>query len=252
MSGHSKWSSIKHQKAATDARRGQLFTKLAREIAVAARQGGAALDSNVRLRLAVQKAKDSNMPLDNIDRAIKRGTGEGAAQDQMEEVTYEGYGPGGTAIMLQALTDNRNRTVSDIRTTFARNSGNLGEAGCVAWLFEQKGVIIVEAPSEAAEELALEAIDLGAEDFNIDDSTLELYSNPGSFEALRQALEEKETKIASAEISMVPKSTVALEVKAAEQTLRLLDKLEELDDVQRVYSNADFPQEVLERYQGEG
>ncbi len=252
MSGHSKWSKVKHQKSVADPKRGQLFTKLAKEITVAARQGGGSPDANVRLRLAIQRAKDSNMPLENTERAIKRGTGEDAAQEQMDEATYEGYGPGGTAIMLQALTDNRNRTAAEVRATFAKNGGGLGEAGCVAWLFEQKGVIVVEVSSQEAEGLALQAIDAGAEDFSIEDSTLEVYSNPSDFEALRKAMEEKEMDIASAEISMVPKSTVPLDAKTAGQTLRLLDKLEELDDVQRVYSNADFPDEVLERYQTEG
>jgi len=248
MSGHSKWSTIKHGKAITDARRGKLFGKLTREILVAARQGGANTDMNVRLRLAVQKAKDNNMPIDNIDRAIKRATGAGNAQEQLEEIMYEGYGPGGAAILLQAFTDNRNRTASDIRSTFAKNGGNLGESGCVAWIFEQKGVITVEAPSEQAEELALMAIDLGADDFNIDDSNMDLYSAPNKFEALRKSLEENQLKISSAELSMLPKTTTPLDDKTAEQTLRLLDKLEDLDDVQKVYSNADFPEEILSKY----
>ena len=251
MAGHSKWAQIKHQKAVTDARRGQLFTKLNREIIVAARIGGGTPDMNVRLRLAIQRARDNNMPLDNIERAIKKGTGEGGAQDRMEEVLYEGYGPGGAAIMLHALTDNRNRTASEVRAAFARSGATLGESGCVAWLFESKGVIIIETEQERAEELAMLAIDDGAEDFKIEDSTLELYSSPETFEPLRKALEEQDAKIVSAELSIMPKSTLSLDVKTAEQTLRLLDRLEELDDIQKVFSNADFPDEVLERYRSE-
>ena len=252
MSGHSKWSSIKHGKAITDARRGQLFTKLAKEIIVAARQGGGG-DSytNLRLRMAIQKAKDSNMPADNIERAIKRGTGEGADQDQMAEVVYEGYGPGGTAIMLQTLTDNRNRTVSDIRSTLSKWGGNLAEAGAVTWQFEQKGVIVVEAEPEQADELALAAIDAGADDFETADSTLHLYSAPAALEDLRKTLAEHDAAISSSDISMVPTNTVALDGRTAMQTLRLLDRLEELDDVQRVFTNADFPDEALDQYRAE-
>ena len=251
MSGHSKWSSIKHGKAITDARRGQLFTKLAREIIVAARQGGGSPDANFRLRMAIQRAKENNMPSDNIDKAIKNGTGEGADQDQMAEVTYEGYGPGGTAILLQTVTDNRNRTASDIRTTFARGGGNLAELGSVAWQFEQKGVVVVEAAREKAEELALVAIDAGADDFETFDSTIYIYSTPADMEELRKTLAECAATINSSEISMLPKNTVSLDHDAALQTLRLLDRLEELDDVQTVFSNADFPDEVLTRYRDE-
>ena len=251
MSGHSKWSSIKHGKAVTDARRGQLFTKLAREIIVAARQGGGNMETNFRLRMAVQRAKDSNMPNDNIDRAIKRGTGEGGAQDQMSEVMYEGYGPGGTAILMQTLTDNRNRTVSDIRTAFTRAGGNLAELGAVAWQFEQKGVIVVKADQDETEELALVAIDAGAEDFEEFDSTLHIYAAPERLEELRKTLAEHEATIDSSEISMIPTNSISLDDRMALQTLRLLDRLEELDDVQRVFSNADFPDEALERYREE-
>jgi len=248
MSGHSKWSSIKHQKGVVDARRGQLFTKLAREITVAARQGGADPEMNVRLRLAVQRAKDSNMPMDNVDRAIKRGAGIGDGTQTLEETMYEGYGPGGTAIMLQALTDNRNRTVSDIRSTFIRGGGNLGEAGCVAWNFESRGVITLSVSPEQGEELALVAIDAGAEDFELDATVLDVRTSVESFEAVRRALEESGATVANAELSLVPKSTVVLDIKYSQQTLRLLDKLEELDDVQRVYTNADFPEEALAEY----
>ena len=251
MSGHSKWSTIKHGKAISDARRGQLFTKLAKEIIVAARQGGGSPEANVRLRMAVQRAKDSNMPNDNVERAIKRGTGELEGQDQMSEVTYEGYGPGGTAILLETLTDNRNRTVSEIRSTLTKAGGNLADAGSVAWQFEQKGVIVVEADEDRVEELTLVAIDAGAEDFEEIDSTLHIYSPLDALETLRTNLGEHDATIQSSEISMVPTNTVSLDQKGAIQALRLLDRLEELDDVQRVFSNADFPDEVLEQYRGE-
>ena len=251
MSGHSKWSSIKHGKAITDARRGQLFTKLTREIIAAARQGGGNAETNLRLRMAIQKAKDNNMPADNVDRAVKRATGEGPGQDQMTEVTYEGYASGGTAIILETLTENRNRTVSEIRSTLTKAGGNLAETGAVAWQFEQKGVIVVDATPEEAEELALVAIDAGADDFETYDSALYVYSPPQGLEELRITMSEHDATIRSSEMSMVPKNTVPLDTGAALQTLRLLDRLEDLDDVQKVYSNADFPDEALERYRSE-
>jgi YebC/PmpR family DNA-binding regulatory protein len=248
MSGHSKWSSIKHQKAVSDARRGQLFTKLTREIIVAVRQGGSSPETNFRLRLAVQKARDSNMPLDNIERAIKRGSGttEGAS---LAEMVLEGYGPGGTAILVQALTDNRNRTLQDVRNIFSRHGGNLGESGCVAWLFDSRGLISVKTDGLDADEMALQAIDAGAEDVKIENAYVEIYTKPEELEMVRAALEQQNLPIASAELSMVPKTTVQLGEKAALQALKLLDKLEELDEVQHVASNADFPDSVLEEYQ---
>jgi YebC/PmpR family DNA-binding regulatory protein len=248
MSGHSKWSTIKRQKGAADARRGQLFTKLAREIIVAVREGGDNPEGNFRLRLVIQKARDNNMPLDNIERAIKRGSGhaEGAA---LVEMTLEGYGPSGVAILVQALSDNRNRTLQEVRNIFTRNGGNLGEAGCVAWLFDPRGLITVETDGKDAEELALEAIDAGAEDVKIENKYVEVYTRPEDLEKVREALEAKNITVASAELSMVPKSTIDMEEKAALQTLKLLDKLEELDEVQNVASNADFPDEILEKYQ---
>ena len=246
MSGHSKWSQIKRQKGVTDTRRGQLFTKLSREIAVAVRQGGSNPEMNFRLRLAVQKARDSNMPLDSIERAIKRGTGgsEGA------EIIYEGYGPGGAAILLEAMTDNRNRTIAEVRNLFSRGGGSLGESGCVTWIFEPKGVVTVEAAE--AEELALNLIDAGAEDIKIINGSLEVHIKPEDLEGVRKTLEEQNLAIVSAEVLMVPKSTVMLEEKTALQTLRLLDRLEELDEVQRVFTNADFPDEALENYRSQG
>jgi len=248
VSGHSKWASIKHQKAVTDARRGQLFTKLTREIIVVVRQGGSNPEINFRLRLAIQKARDSNMPLDNIERAIKRGSGtlEGAI---LVEMTLEGYGPKGTAILVQALSDNRNRTVQDVRNIFSRHGGNLGESGCVAWLFDSKGLIMVKTNGLDVEELALRAIDAGAEDVKVENAYVEVYTKPEELETVRAALEQENLPIASAELSMVPKTMVELEEKPALQTLKLLDKLEELDEVQHVSSNADFSDSILEKYQ---
>jgi YebC/PmpR family DNA-binding regulatory protein len=248
MSGHSKWSTIKRQKGVADARRGQIFTKLAREIIVAVREGGDNPEGNFRLRLTIQKARDNNMPLDNIERAIKRGSGhaEGAI---LVEMTLEGYGPSGVAILVKAVSDNRNRTLQDVRNIFYRNGGNLGEAGCVAWLFDSRGVITVEANAQEAEELALKAIDAGAEDVKIEKEYIDIYTKPTELEKVREALEEKKIAIVSAELSMVPKSTVEMEEKAALQTLKLLDRLEELDEVQHVASNADFSDAILEKYQ---
>jgi len=248
MSGHSKWSQIKRQKGVADARRGQLFTKLAREIIVAVREGGSNPEANFRLRLAIQKARDSSMPLDNIERAIKRGSGhtEGAS---LAEMVLEGYGPNGVAILVTALSDNRNRTLQDVRNIFYRNGGNLGESGCVAWLFDSRGLITVETDGRDAEELALEAIDAGAEDVKIEKDYIDIYTKPTELEKIRQALEAKNITIASAELSMIPKTTIEMEEKAAMQTLRLLDRLEELDEVQHVSSNADFSDAILEKYQ---
>ena len=250
MSGHSKWSTIKHAKAVTDARRGKLFTKLTREIIVAAKQGGGDPTMNIRLRMAIQKAKDANMPNDNIDRAVKRASG-GGDQDQMVEFTYEGYGPGGVAIMLQTLTDNRNRTVSAIRSTLTKAGGNLAQSGAVAWQFEPRGILVVNAEPDDAEEFALVAIDAGAEDFETFDSTLQIYSPVDRLEEIRQTLADNDASIVSSDLSMIPNSAITLDNKVANQILRLLDQLEELDDVQRVYSNADFPDEVLEQYGSE-
>jgi len=249
MSGHSKWSQIKRQKGVADARRGQQFTKLAREIGVAVRQGGPDPQSNFKLRLIVQKAKDSNLPLENIERAIRRASGgtDGAA---LAEVNYEGYGPGGSAILIQAFTDNRNRTISEIRNVLSRGGGNLGESGCVTWLFDARGVIVIDATKVNAEEVALFAIDAGADDVKVEGDTLEVYTQSQDLEVVRKALELKKIAIVSSELSMVPKTLVKLDEKSALQALKLMDKLEELDEVQRVYTNADFPDEVVTKYQG--
>ena len=248
MSGHSKWSTIKRKKGVADDRRGQLFTKLAREIIVAVREGGPNPEANFRLRLVVQKARDNNMPLDNIDRAIKRGSGH-AEDVVLVEMVLEGYGPNGVAILVQALSDNRNRTLQDVRNIFTRHGGNLGESGCVAWLFDSRGVITLETNAKDAEELALQAIDTGAEDVKIENKYIEVYTKPAELEKVREALEQKKMAVNSAEVCMVPKTVVELEEKAALQTLRLLDKLEELDEVQSVSCNADFSDAILEKYQ---
>ena len=248
MSGHSKWASIKHQKGVADARRGQLFTKLTREIILVAREGGGNPEANFRLRLAIQKARDNNMPQDNIERAIKRGTGE-LEGVTLVEVVLEGYGPGGTAMLVNALSDNRNRTIQEVRSLFSRHGGSLGENGCVAWLFESKGVITIKTDSLDADDLALSAIDAGAEDVKMENDYIEVYTKPEELEMVRTALEQNNMTIASAEVSMVPKTTVQLDEKAALQALKLLDKLEGLDEVQSVSSNADFPDSALEQYQ---
>jgi YebC/PmpR family DNA-binding regulatory protein len=250
MSGHSKWHSIKHQKGVADARRGQLFTKLTREIIVAAREGGSSPEANFRLRLAIQKARDNNMPLENIERAIKKGSGEleGAG---LAEVVLEGYGPSGTAILVNALTDNRNRTIQVVRSTFTRHGGSLGESGCVAWIFDSKGVLTVKADNLDADELALSAIDAGAEDVKVEGNYVEVYTKPEELEAVRAALEQQSLPVDNSELSMVPKNLVQLDEKAAMQALRLLDRLEEIDEVQNVFSNADFPDTILESYQSQ-
>jgi YebC/PmpR family DNA-binding regulatory protein len=242
MSGHSKWAQIKRQKGAADAKRGQLFTKLGREIAVAARDGGDPA-ANSRLRLAVQRARDANMPMDTIERAIKRGAGAGEGAN-FQEIVYEGYGPSGVAILVEALTDNRNRAAAEIRSVFTRNGGNLGESGSVRWLFDQRGIISVERGSHDPDEIALTAIDSGADDVQIDDGLIEVYTEPSEVESVRHALEEQGYDIANAEMGMVPKTSVHLDERAAEQTMRLLERLEELDDVQNVYSNSEVSDEV--------
>jgi len=244
MSGHSKWAQIKRQKGVTDARRGQLFTRLTREIIVAVKEGGPNLDNNLRLKLAVQKARDNNMPSENIERAIKRGSGElGAAE--LAEITLEGYGPNGIAVLVQALSDNRNRTIQDIRRHFTRHGGNLGEDGCVAWLFESTGVITVESDGSDAEEIALQAIDAGAEDVKTEKGYTEIYTQAQDLEKVRQAIGANRNVI-SAEVSLVPKTTVLLDEKKAVQALNFLDQLEEIEDIQRIFSNVDFSEATLE------
>lgn len=248
MSGHSKWSQIKRQKGAADAKRGQVFTKLGREITVAAREAGADPDGNARLRQAIQRAREASMPTDTIERAIKRatGAGDGAA---LEEITYEGYGPGGAAILVEALTDNRNRAVAEIRSAFTRAGGSLGEGGCVAWLFEPRGVIAVEQGGHDPDEVGLLAIDAGAEDVREEDGLVEVLTRPGDLDAVRAALETQGIKIASAESALVPKTMVPLDERSAAATLRLMERLEELDDVQRVYTNLEISEAALQAYE---
>jgi YebC/PmpR family DNA-binding regulatory protein len=249
MSGHSKWSTIKRQKGLKDAHRGAIFTKLSREIIIAAKQGGPDTGANFKLRLAIQRAKSQNMPNDNIERAIAKAAG-GGADEQLEELFYEGYGPGGTAILLACLTDNKNRAVSEIRHRFSRAGGNLGEAGSVAWQFEAKGLISVAINGHDADEIALTAIDAGADDVAVQDDLVEVQTTPASLEAVRKALEAGGLEIENADFSMIPKVTIELDEKTAHQALRLIDMLEELEDVQRVYSNADFSDEAMESYGG--
>ena len=251
MSGHSKWSTIKRQKGAADARRGALFTKLSRNISLAAKEGGSGdPEMNFRLRIAIDQAKSNNMPQDSIARAIRRATGEGGeGMENLAEVTYEGYGPSGGAILVQALTTNRNRTASEVRSAFNKGGGNLGEAGCVAWNFDNRGVItLMVDDATRAEEWSLAAIDAEAEDVKFEDGILEVYTTPERLLAVKLALENEGAQPASADVAMVPRTVVPLENRAAEQTLRLLDSLEELADVQKAYTNADFPAEALERY----
>jgi YebC/PmpR family DNA-binding regulatory protein len=245
MSGHSKWAQIKRQKGVADARRGQLFTKLAREIIVAVREGGPNLESNFQLRLAVQKARDSNMPSDNIERAIKRGSGE-TGEAALIEMKLEGYGPSGLAILVEALTDNRNRTIQEVRRLFTRHGGSLGESGCVSWLFDSRGVITVESDGSDSEEIALIAIDAGAEDVKTEKDYVEVYTKPEDLEKVRKVVEEN-GRVISAEISRMPQTTVLLEDNKAVQALHFLDELEGLDDVQRVFSNIDFSEDTLEK-----
>lgn len=247
MSGHSKWAQIKRQKATTDARKGQTFTKMAREITVAVRQGGPDPESNFRLRLALQKSREVNMPSENIERAIKRGSGatEGAT---LEEISYEGYGPGGAAILVQATTDNRNRAAADVRSIFTRSGGALGETGSVGWQFDARGVISIELGSQSADDITLLAIDAGAVDFKEEDGLLEVYTEPANMEAVRRELERAKVKIISAETGMVPKNVISLDDHTAGQVMRLMDRLEDLDDVQRVFSNVNISDALMETY----
>lgn len=249
MSGHSKWASIKRQKGVTDAKRGALFTKLSKEITNAARDGGPDPAMNFKLRLAVQRAKSSNMPNDNIDRAIAKASG-GGSGEQLVEITYEGYGPGGTAILVAAMTDNKNRTAADVRHQFSRAGGSLGETGSVAWQFEARGILSLAVNGHDPDELALQAIDAGADDVQVQGEAIELQTDPADLEPVRQALENNGVEVENADFAMVPKVTMPLDDKTAMQALRLLDGLEELDDVLRVYSNAEFTDDVLAEYAG--
>ena len=250
MSGHSKWAQIKRAKGVNDARRGALFTKVGREISVAAREGGGDPDANFRLRLAIQKAREVNMPQDNIQRAINRGTGADKEGGQLEELFYEGYGPGGVAVMVQVLTDNRNRAAADVRNVFTRGGGNMGEGGSVAWMFEQKGLVTIDLDGANAEEAEMAAIDAGADDIQESDGVLEVYTEKAQLDAVRKTLDAQKLKIGSAELVMVPNTVMDLDEKAATSIARLIDRLEELDDVQRVFINAQIPDEIMESISG--
>jgi len=245
MSGHSKWSSIKHKKGALDAKRGKIFTKLIKEITVAARMGGSGdPDANPRLRTAIAAAKAENMPKDNIERAIKKGTGELEGVNY-EESTYEGYGPGGAAVLVESLTDNKNRAVADIRHIFAKCGGNLGENGCVAWMFDKKGYLVVARTAVDEDTLMEAALDAGAEDVREDESNFEVITAPEDFEAVKAAVDEKSIPCLDAEVTMLPQTSTNLQGKEAEQMIRLMDMLEDCEDVQKVYTNADIPEELV-------
>jgi YebC/PmpR family DNA-binding regulatory protein len=245
VSGHSKWAQIKRAKGANDQKRGQLFTKLGREISVAAREGGPNPDGNARLRMAVDRAREANMPMDTIQRAIQRGVGGGEGA-QLEEVVYEGYGAGGAALLIEATTDNRNRTVAEVRATLTRGGGSLGESGSVAWNFESRGVIVCKAKGKAdPENVALAAVDAGAEDFNVDGAYVEVLTEPTRLDEVRRALADTGAQVASAEVAMVPRAQLELPVDQTTAVLRLVERLEDLDDVTRVYTNVHISDEVL-------
>jgi YebC/PmpR family DNA-binding regulatory protein len=251
VSGHSKWSSIKHKKGAADKKRGQLFSKLSRAIIVAAREGGGDPSANLALQNAIEKARSYSMPKDNIERAIARGSGADADAAAYESIVYEGYGAGGVAILVEALTDNRNRTASDVRAAFGKHDGNLGATGAVAWQFERRGVVIVNADGVDEDELMLAAAEGGAEDVELDGSTFQITSAPEDLSAVREAVEATGFTVESAELTMIPKTTIEVDDEAtAKKILRLIDTLEESDDVQEVYSNFDIPERVLETVAG--
>lgn len=248
MSGHSKWATIKHKKGVADARRGKLFTKIGREIAVAAREGGADPDMNFKLRLVIDKAKQANMPKDNIQRAIERGAGTGKG-NELEEIVYEGYGPAGSAMMVNVLTDNRNRAVAEVRSVFDRSGGNLGANGCVSWMFDRKGYLTITPDDEDhAEEIALIAIDAGAEDVVISDDIVEIFTAMADFQKVKDELEANDLNAETAELSWVPQNTMSLPESDTLKNMRLIDTLEDLDDVMQVYSNLDIPDQIMAAY----
>jgi YebC/PmpR family DNA-binding regulatory protein len=246
MSGHSKWSTIKHKKGAADARRGKIFTKLIKEITIAARMGGGDQSGNPRLRSAVLAAKAENMPKDNIERAIKKGTGE-LPGVSYEEATFEGYGPGGVAVLVEILTDNRKRTVADIRHLFSKNAGNLGETGCVSWMFTKKGVIAFEKSRVDEEKLMNAALEAGAQDVQETEKEFEVQTDPGDFEGVKKKLEDAKLQPSYSEVTMVPQNTIRLTGKEAQQMIRLMESLEDSDDVQHVYANFDIPESEMEQ-----
>ena len=243
MSGHSKWSTIKHKKAATDSKRGKIFTKLIKEITIAARMGGGDPEANPRLRTAINAARSENMPKDNMERAIKKGTGE-LEGVSYEEVTYEGYGAGGAAVFIESLTDNKNRTVADIRYIFSKAGGNMGESGCVAYMFDKKGYLVVEKSATDEDTLMEAALDAGAEDVREDGDNFEVITEQGDFEAVQAAIEAAGIATIAAEVTMLPQTVTPVAGKEAEQVLRLMENLDDCDDVQKVYTNADLPDDM--------
>jgi YebC/PmpR family DNA-binding regulatory protein len=248
MSGHSKWSTIKRKKGAIDSKRGKIFTKLIKEITLAARLGGGDIEGNARLRSAVLAAKEENMPKDNIDRAIKKGTGELAGGAAYEEITYEGYGPSGVAVIVEAMTDNKNRTVAEIRHTFSKHGGNLGENGCVYWMFDKKGSIVIEKKTVGEDALMEVAIEAGADDVRDQETEWEVITEPMAFETVKKAIDTKGWKYLEARVGLIPQNTIRLEAAGkAEQMLKLMERLEDNDDVQNVYANFDIPDDVMEK-----
>jgi YebC/PmpR family DNA-binding regulatory protein len=247
MSGHSKWSTIKRKKGAEDAKRGKLFTKIGRELAVAAREGGPDPEVNFKLRLVIDKAKQANMPKDNIERSIRRGAGLEKGED-LEQVVYEGYGPGGTALMVRALTDNRNRAVADIRRAFSRHGGNLGESGCVAWMFEQKGYVTIPLNGHDPDDLFMLAVDAGAEDVVIGEDTVEIFAEVSDFQTVQESLSEANIEMDVAELSMIPQTKMNLSPEQGIKVMGLVDALDELDDVEKVYTNLNITDEMFELY----
>jgi YebC/PmpR family DNA-binding regulatory protein len=246
MSGHNKWASIKHKKGANDAKRGKIFTKLIKEITVAARMGGGDPNGNPRLRAAILAARAENMPKDNIERGIKKGTGE-LEGVSYEESVYEGYGPGGAAVLVESLSDNKNRSVAEIRHVFTKNGGSLGTSGCVAWMFKKKGYIAIDRQAVDEEKLMEKALEAGAEDVREDETTFEVITAPEDFEAVKSAIDGLQVPYISSEVTMLPQNTTSLAGKEAEQMVRLMDMLEDCDDVQKVYTNADIPEELVSR-----
>jgi YebC/PmpR family DNA-binding regulatory protein len=247
MSGHSKWSTIKRKKGAEDAKRGKIFTKIGRELAVAAREGGPDPEVNFKLRLVIEKAKQANMPKDNIERSIRRGAGLEKGES-LEQVVYEGYGPGGTALIVRALTDNRNRAVADIRRAFSRHGGNLGENGCVAWMFEQKGYVTIPLNGHDPDELFMLAVDAGAEDVVVGEDTVEIYAEVSDFQAVQEALSGAEIEMDVAELSLIPQTKMDLAPEQGIKVMGLVDTLDELDDVEKVYTNLNITDEMFELY----
>jgi YebC/PmpR family DNA-binding regulatory protein len=248
MSGHSKWNTIKRKKGAADAKRGKIFTKLIKEITLAARLGGPDQEGNARLRQAIMAAKEENMPKDNIDRAVKKGAGAADGSAGYEEVVYEGYGPGGVAVLVEAMTDNKNRTVAEIRHIFSKHGGNLGENGCVSWIFEKKGSILLDKKSVSEDVLMEIALDAGAEDVREEENEFEVVTDPAMFEQVKKAIDDKGIKHIKAEVTMIPQNEVRLDADKGVQMLKLMEKMEDNDDVQHAYANFDIPDDIMEKF----